>query len=215
MKKLALALSLLLPLAISPAAFAARGGGGTTVTVDFSKPLQTIEGFGAAITWVAQDLPNFSSTNQTAILDALYNTNVPSAGLSWIRVGTMLCQFNPSSGTYNFSDPTIQSEVNWVSRVNAAYGTHNVFASTSSSSSLESTAALPTTGKVVLVLSNTSTSSETVNVTLQNTSSLPTSVTPYVTSSTQNQAPQSAIPVSTSGTFSITIAAHSVVTLVG
>lgn len=449
----ALSLSLLLVLATTPTASAA---GATTVTVDFSKQLQTIEGFGAAITWVAQDLPNFSAANQTAILDALYNTSVPSAGLSWIRIGTMLCQFNPSSGTYNFNDPTISSEVNWVNRVNAAYGAHKVYASTwtppawmksngscsnggslntanypdfantmvqwlqdwkgavgsevnveslqnepnenvsydsciytpaqinavsesylvpamrnagltsqftvpepsvyggtsyfasnwatpilsdnvmasdisfmsthgygqltnlskpctvcqqygkeiwqtevmssnggysgsitdaqtwstsiyqslnkggfsawfywwamnytndngglinysqstwtfqipkrvytignfsrfirpgsklltstSSSSSLESTAALPTAGKVVLVLSNTGAGTQTVNVTLSNAASLPSTVIPYVTSSTQNQAQQTAIPVSINGTFTVTIAAHSVVTLVG
>lgn len=452
-KLLALSLSLFLPFATSPAAF---GASGPTVTVDFSQQKQTIEGFGASITWVAQDLPNFSAANQTAILDALYNTSVPSAGLSWIRVGTMLCQFNPSSGTYNFNDPTIQSEVNWVNRVNTAYGTHKVFASTwtppawmksnnscsnggslntanypdfantmvswlqnwktaigreadveslqnepnenvsydscvyttsqinavstgylvpamrnagltslytvpepsvyggssyyasnwatpilsdnvmdtdvsfmsthgygqlsnlsqpctvcqqynkeiwqtevmksnggytgtmadgqtwstsiyqalnqggfsswfywwainytadnqglinysqstwtyqipkrlytignfsrwirpgskllvstSSSSSLESTAALPTTGKVVLVLSNTGATSKTVTVTLKNAASLPTSVVPYVTSGTQNQAQQTAIPVSVNGTFSVTIAAGTVMTLVG
>ncbi|HWG20592.1 MAG TPA: glycoside hydrolase family 30 beta sandwich domain-containing protein [Terracidiphilus sp.] len=427
-----------------------------TVTVDYSKPLQTIQGFGASITWIAADLPNFTSADQTAILDALYNTNVASAGLSWIRVGTMLCQFNPSSGTYNFNDPLIQGEVNWVKRVNSTYGGHNVFASTwtppawmksnnscsnggslntanygdfantmvawlqnwksavgsevnveslqnepnenvsydscvytpaqinavstgylvpalrnagltslytvpepsvyggssyfasnwatpilsdnvmasdvsfmsthgygqlqnlaqpctvcqqygkqiwqtevmkdntgytatiseaqtwstsiyqalnkggfsawfywwamnysndnqglvnysntawtyqipkrvyvignfsrfmrpgstlltstSSSSALESTAALPTAGKIAMVLSNTGASSMTVSVTLQNASSLPTSVTPYVTSSTQNQAPQTAIPVGINGTFTVTIAAHSVVTLIG
>lgn len=108
----------------------AAGRGGTTVTVDFSKPKQTISGFGAAITWVANDFQNFSAANQTAILDALYNTSVPSAGLSWIRVGTMLCQFNPSSGTYNFNDPLIQSEVSWVKRVGSTYGVTNVMAST-------------------------------------------------------------------------------------
>lgn len=451
---LALTLSVLFPLATSPDVYAAAGG--TTVSVDFSQQKQTIEGFGASITWVAQDFPNFSAANQTAIMDALYNTSVPSAGLSWIRVGTMLCQFNPSSGTYNFNDSTIQSEVNWVKRVNSTYGATKVFASTwtppawmksnnscsnggslltqyypdfsntvvswlqnwksavgsevaveslqnepdqstsydsctyttsqinsvstgylvpamknagltslftvpepavyggssyyasnwatpilsdnvmasdvsfmsthgygqlqnlsqpctvcqqygkeiwqtevmksntgytgtitdgqtwstsiyqalnqggfsawfywwamnytndnqglinysqstwtyqipkrlytignfsrwirpgskllvstSSSSSLESTAALPTSGKIVLVLSNTSSSSSTVTVTLKNASTLPTTVIPYVTSSTQNQAQGSSIPVSVNGTFSVTLAAHSVVTLIG
>jgi glucuronoarabinoxylan endo-1,4-beta-xylanase len=454
-KTLYLALSVLLVAATTPT-LPAAGRGGATVTVDYSKPLQTIQGFGASITWIAADLPNFAPADQTTILDALYNTNVPSAGLSWIRVGTMLCQFNPSAGTYNFSDPTIQGEVNWVKRVNAAYGAHNVFASTwtppawmksnnscsnggslntanygdfattmvnwlqdwksavgsevnveslqnepnenvsydsciytpaqvnavstgylvpamrnagltsqytvpepsvyggssyyasnwatpilsdnvmasdisfmsthgygqlqnlaqpctvckqynkpiwqtevmsstggytgtitdaqtwttsiyqalnqggfsawfywwamtysndngglinysntnwtyqipkrvyaignfsrfirpgstlltstSSLSSVESTAALPTSGKIALVLSNTSSGSQTVTVTLANASSLPSTVTPYVTSSTQNQAPQSAIAVSVNGTFTVTIAAHSVVTLVG
>lgn len=119
-------LSLLL---IAAPAFAA-GRSGNTVTVDYSKRLQTLQGFGASITWVAADLPNFAPADQTAILDALYNPNVPSAALSWIRVGTMLCQFNPASGTYNFQDPLIQGEVNWVNRVNTTYGHHNVLAST-------------------------------------------------------------------------------------
>jgi O-glycosyl hydrolase len=74
---------------------------------------------------------------------------------------------------------------------------------------------LPTSGKIALVLSNTSSGSQTVTVTLANASSLPSTVTPYVTSSTQNQAPQSAIAVSVNGTFTVTVAAHSVVTLVG
>ena len=117
-------------LAASGGDLDAAGPGGTTVIVDYAKPLQTVDGFGAAITWVANDFANFSAANQTAILDALYNTNVPSAGLSWIRVGTMLCQFNPSPGVYNFNDPLIQTEMSWVNRVSAAYGVTNVMAST-------------------------------------------------------------------------------------
>jgi glucuronoarabinoxylan endo-1,4-beta-xylanase len=114
------------PLLAAQIAFAA----GATVAVDYSKPKQTLSGFGAAVTWVANDLQFFSPASQTAILDALYNTNMPSAGLSWVRVGTMLCQFNPSSGTYNFNDPLIQSEVSWVNRVKSTYGVNNVLAST-------------------------------------------------------------------------------------
>src|SRR5579859_3302071 len=124
-------LLLLIVLSVFPLLAATLASAGSaTVTVDFSKPKQTLSGFGAAITWVANDFQNFSAANQTAILDALYNTNVPSAGLSWIRIGTMLCQFNPSSGTYNFNDPLIQSEVSWVQRVSSTYGVNNVFAST-------------------------------------------------------------------------------------
>jgi glucuronoarabinoxylan endo-1,4-beta-xylanase len=108
----------------------AAGRGGVTVNVDFSKPKQTITGFGASITWIANDFHNFSATDQTTILNALYSTTSPSAGLSWIRIGTMLCQFNPASGTYNFNDPLIQSEVSWVQRVSSTYGVNNVFAST-------------------------------------------------------------------------------------
>jgi len=122
------ALSILFLSPVEP--ILAAGRGGATVNVDFSKPKQTLSGFGASITWIANDFHNFSAADQTTILNALYNTNGPSAGLSWIRVGTMLCQFNPSSGTYNFNDPLIQSEVSWVQRVSATYGVGNVFAST-------------------------------------------------------------------------------------
>ena len=86
--------------------------------------------------------------------------------------------------------------------------------STSSSSSLESTAAKPTTGTVALVLSNTSTQSLTVTVTLSNLSTPPSSVTPFRTSSTENQVQLSPISVS-SGKFTITIPASSVVTVIG
>jgi glucuronoarabinoxylan endo-1,4-beta-xylanase len=100
-----------------------------TVTVDYSKPKQTIEGFGAGIPWVAGNINNFSAADQTTILDALYSTTKPSAALSWVRVHTFMCQFNPSSGTYNFNDSSIQDEVSWVNRVKAAYGVTNVWAS--------------------------------------------------------------------------------------
>ena len=125
---LQIVISLLILPVLTPIIASARGG--ATVNVDYSQPKQTLSGFGAAITWVANDLQNFSAANQTAILDTLYNTNAPSAGLSWIRVGTMLCQFNPSSGTYNFNDPLIQSEVSWAKRVASTYGVTNVMAST-------------------------------------------------------------------------------------
>ena len=115
---------------VSCQTLSAAGRGGVSVNVDFSKPKQTITGFGASITWIANDFHNFSSADQSTILSALYSTTSPSAGLSWIRVGTMLCQFNPSSGTYNFNDPLIQSEVSWVQRVSSTYGVTNVFAST-------------------------------------------------------------------------------------
>src|SRR6185437_7353618 len=83
--------------------------------------------------------------------------------------------------------------------------------STSSSSSLESTAAKPTSGTIALVLSNTSTASISVTVTLSNLSTPPGSITPFRTSSTENQVQLSPIPVS-NGTFTITIPASSVVT---
>jgi O-glycosyl hydrolase len=64
-----------------------------TVNVDYTSPRQTIEGFGASVTWVANDLDSFSSAKQTQILDLLYKTSTPSAGLSWVRVGSFLCNY--------------------------------------------------------------------------------------------------------------------------
>ena len=58
----------------------AAGRGGVTVNVDFSKPKQTITGFGASITWIANDFHNFSAADQTTILNSLYSTTSPSAG---------------------------------------------------------------------------------------------------------------------------------------
>src|SRR5207245_927629 len=60
---------------VQPTALAA----GATVTVDYSKPKQTIAGFGASITWLAGDLNNFSPANQTALLNLLYSTTLPSS----------------------------------------------------------------------------------------------------------------------------------------
>jgi hypothetical protein len=53
-----------------------------------------------------------------------------------------------------------------------------------------------------------------VTVNLTNASSPPTSVTPYRTSATENQTPLTAIPV-TGGSFTITIPATSIVTVIG
>jgi len=136
------------------------------VTVDYSKPKQTIAGFGASITWVAGDINGFAPADQTAILDALYSTTTPSAGLSIIRAGSMHCQFNSSAGTYNRNDPSIQGEISWINRG------------------------------------------------LSNLATPPSTVTPFRTSSTENQAPLNPILVS-GGSFTITIPASSIVTLVG
>src|SRR5437867_10088830 len=101
-----------------------------TVTVDYNQPKQTIAGFGASITWVASDLTNFSAANQTAILDTLYSTTSPSAGLSIIRAGSMLCEFNPSPGTYNWNAPLIQGEISWMNRVKSTYGVNQYLVTT-------------------------------------------------------------------------------------
>ena len=89
-----------------------------------------------------------------------------------------------------------------------------VLATSSTSSSIQATAVRPTSGSVALVLANQSKSSTTVTVSLANLSNPPSSVTPYRTSATENQAPLTPIPVS-GGSFTITIPASSVVTVVG
>ncbi len=93
-----------------------------TVNVDYNNPRQTLEGFGASVTWVANDIDAFSPAKQTQILDLLYNTSQPSAGLSWVRVGSFLCNFNPSPGVFDWNHWGIQSGMRWLQRVNAAYG---------------------------------------------------------------------------------------------
>lgn len=72
--------------------------------------------FGASIAWVAIDLKNFSAADQTTILDALYSTSKPSAGLSVVRAGSMLCEFNPSPGVYDWNHVLIQDEMSWMNR---------------------------------------------------------------------------------------------------
>jgi len=101
-----------------------------SVTVNYNSPKQTVEGFGASITWVANDFEQFSAAKQTQILDLLYNTTQAGAGLSWIRVGTFLCDFNPSPGVYNWNHWGIQTEMRWIQRVYTAYGIDRYMAST-------------------------------------------------------------------------------------
>lgn len=101
-----------------------------TVNVDYNSPRQTFEGFGASATWVANDIDKFSPARQTQILDLLYDTSKAGAGLSWIRVGTFLCDFNPSPGVYDWNHWGIQSQMRWIQRVNAAYGVDRYMVST-------------------------------------------------------------------------------------
>jgi glucuronoarabinoxylan endo-1,4-beta-xylanase len=101
-----------------------------TVTVNYNSPRQTVEGFGASTTWVANDFEAFSAAKQTQILDLLYNTSVAGAGLSWIRVGTFLCNFNPSPGVYDWNHWGIQTQMRWIQRVNTAYGINKYLVST-------------------------------------------------------------------------------------
>jgi glucuronoarabinoxylan endo-1,4-beta-xylanase len=100
-----------------------------SVSVDYNSAKQTVEGFGAAITWVANDLDKFSAAKQTEIFDLLYDTSKPSAGLSWIRVGSFLCDFNPSPGVYDWNHWGIQSQMRWLQRANASYGVNRYMVS--------------------------------------------------------------------------------------
>ena len=103
--------------------FASRtNAANVTVNVDYNNPRQNIEGFGASVTWVANDIDSFSSPKQTQILDLLYKTSQPGAGLSWVRVGSFLCNYNPSPGVFDWNYWGIQSGMRWLQRVNAAYG---------------------------------------------------------------------------------------------
>ena len=111
-------------------AVALHGAAPATVTVDYTKSKQTVAGFGASITWVAIDLKNFPAADQTTILNALYSTSMPSAGLSIVRAGSMLCEFNPSPGVYDWNHVLIQDEINWINRVKSTYGVNNVMVTT-------------------------------------------------------------------------------------
>ncbi len=123
---LKIALSLIITIYVHQQAQAA----GANVTVDYAQPRQTVAGFGASITWLAGDLSNFSAANQTALLDTLYSTSVPSAGLTIVRGGSMLCQFNPSAGVYNWNDPLIQGEITWMNRVKSTYAVNQFMITT-------------------------------------------------------------------------------------
>jgi glucuronoarabinoxylan endo-1,4-beta-xylanase len=101
-----------------------------TVNVDYNSPQQTLEGFGASATWVANDIEKFSAAKQTQILDLLYKTSQPGAALSWVRVGSFLCDFNPAPGVYDWNHWGIQSEMRWLQRVNAGYGVNRYMVST-------------------------------------------------------------------------------------
>jgi glucuronoarabinoxylan endo-1,4-beta-xylanase len=124
--------SLILAVALSAFASAPRTtrAANVSVNVDYNNPRQTLEGFGASITWVANDLDKFSAAKQAQILELLYDTSKPGAGLSWIRAGTFLCDFNPSPGVYDWNHWGIQSEMRWIQRVNAAYGLNRYMVST-------------------------------------------------------------------------------------
>jgi glucuronoarabinoxylan endo-1,4-beta-xylanase len=111
-------------------AVALQGAAPATITVDYTKPKQTIAGFGASITWVAIDLKNFAAADQTTILNALYSTSIPSAGLSIVRAGSMLCEFNPSPGVYDWNHVLIQDEMSWMNRVKSTYGVNNFMVTT-------------------------------------------------------------------------------------
>ncbi|HEX6718367.1 MAG TPA: glycoside hydrolase family 30 beta sandwich domain-containing protein [Pyrinomonadaceae bacterium] len=100
-----------------------------SVNVDYTSTRQTVEGFGASVTWVANDLDSFSPAKQTQILDLLYDTSKAGAGLSWVRVGSFLCDFNPSPGVFDWNHWGIQSGMRWLQRVNTAYGVNKYMVS--------------------------------------------------------------------------------------
>lgn len=100
-----------------------------SVNVDYTNRRQTLEGFGASATWVANDLDAFSPAKQTQILDLLYDSSKPGAGLSWVRVGSFLCNFNPAPGVFDWNHWGIQSGMRWLQRVNAAYGVNKYMVS--------------------------------------------------------------------------------------
>ena len=89
-----------------------------------------------------------------------------------------------------------------------------VLTTTSTNSNIQATAVRPTSGSVALVLTNTSTRSITLTVSLTNLANPPASVIPYRTSSTENQAVLGPISV-VGGSFTITIPGNSIVTVVG
>ena len=101
-----------------------------TVNVNYNSPQQTFEGFGASATWVANDIDKFSPAKQTQMLDLLYDPSKPGAALSWVRVGSFLCDFNPSPGVYDWNHWGIQSGMRWLQRVNASYGVNRYMVST-------------------------------------------------------------------------------------
>lgn len=100
------------------------------VNVDYTNTRQTVEGFGASATWVANDLDAFSPAKQAQILELLYDTSKPGAGLSWVRVGSFLCDYNPSPGVFDWNFWGIQSGMRWLQRVNASYGVNKYVVST-------------------------------------------------------------------------------------
>ena len=101
-----------------------------TVNVDYTNQRQTVEGFGASATWVANDLDAFSPAKQAQILELLYDTSKPGAGLSWVRVGSFLCDYNPAPGVFDWNFWGIQSGMRWLQRVNASYGVNKYVVST-------------------------------------------------------------------------------------
>ena len=89
-----------------------------------------------------------------------------------------------------------------------------VLASTSSDSTLQVAAVRPTSGSVAVVLANSGRNSHTVTVNLTGLGGPPASLTPHRTSATENQAQLGPVN-SSSGAFTITVPAKTVVTVVG
>lgn len=118
-------LAVVFGLTLAPASHAAN----VSVNVDYTNQRQTLEGFGASVTWVANDLDSFSPAKQTQILDLLYDPSKPGSGLTWVRVGSFLCDYNPAPGVFDWNHWGIQSGMRWLQRVNAAYGVNKYMVS--------------------------------------------------------------------------------------
>jgi glucuronoarabinoxylan endo-1,4-beta-xylanase len=125
-----ISLYLILSLGILVLAPTSSKAANVSVNVNYTNPRQTVEGFGASVTWVANDLDSFSAAKQTQILDLLYDTSKPGAGLSWVRVGSFLCDYNPAPGVFDWNHWGIQSGMRWLQRVNATYGVNKYMVST-------------------------------------------------------------------------------------
>lgn len=117
-------------LALAAAAQIGTNAANVSVSVDYSRPKQALDGFGASITWVSNDLSKFSAAKQAQILELLYDSSKPGAALSWMRAGTFLCDYNPSPGVYNWNHWGISTAMQWMQRVIATYGVDRYMVST-------------------------------------------------------------------------------------
>ncbi len=112
---------LVLPLALLTSCRLATAN--SQITVSPLSHLQRIDGFGASDAWYAWEIHNFSSANQTAILDALFSTST-GAGLSLLR-HRIPCEIEPSPGVWDW---TTDTDTVWLSKQAIARGVSQVWA---------------------------------------------------------------------------------------